>query len=82
MENPKRSERKMPEPETPITLPTGTVTIEVVGGLVQNVYASPDLPPISVEVLDFDNLHDATEEEYAQNNRRLKAIAKHHIHIY
>ena len=42
--------------EERIILPAATVTIEVSGGLVQNVYASPDLPEIHVELLDFDNL--------------------------
>ena len=32
-----------------------TVTIEVQGGLVANVYASPDLPEIRIELLDMDN---------------------------
>lgn len=82
MENPRCSEADKSECAVPEVLSTGTVTIEVVGGVVQNVYASPDLPPISVNLLDFDNLHDATEAEYAEAEREMKAIASQHIHIF
>ena len=55
--------------EQHVELPTATVTIEVRGGVVQNVYASPDLPDISVELIDFDNLRDEPETVEAHSQR-------------
>lgn len=68
--------------EESITLPTNTVTIEVSGGLVQNVYASPDLPEVRVELLDFDNLQAESEEALAHGERLLKLIEQAHKHIF
>ena len=58
------------------------MTIECSGGVVQNVYASPDLPPISVDLIDFDNLRDASEEELLHSQQQLKAVAEAHTHIF
>ena len=55
--------------EQHVELPTATVTIEVSGGVVQNVYASPDLLDISVELIDFDNLRDEPETVEAHSQR-------------
>ena len=49
----------------------GTVTIEVNRGVVQNVYASPDLPAISDELIDFDNLKVESEQAQARGERLL-----------
>lgn len=68
--------------EERITLPSATVTIEVSGGVVQNVYASPELPDISVELVDFDNLKDEPEDVEAHNRRLLSMIAQSHKHIF
>ena len=68
--------------EERIALPTATVTIEVSGGLVQNVYASPDLPEIHVELIDADNLEAESEEAQVRGQRLLERIAQAHKHIY
>ena len=68
--------------EERMELPTATVTIEVSGGLVQNVYASPDLPEIHVELIDADNLETESEEAQDHGQRRLEKIAQAHNHIY
>ena len=68
--------------EERIVLSSATVTIECSGGVVQNVYASPDLPPISVDLIDFDNLRDASEEELRHSQQQLRAVAKAHTHIF
>ena len=68
--------------EERIVLSPATVTIECSGGVVQNVYASPDLPPISVDLIDFDNLRDASEEELLHSQQQLKAVAEAHTHIF
>ena len=68
--------------EERIALPTATVTIEVSGGLVQNVYASPDLPEIHVELIDADNLEAESEEAQGRGQRMLEKIAQVHKHIY
>lgn len=68
--------------EERITLPTATVTIEVSGGLVQNVYASPDLPEIHVELIDADNLEAESEEAQDHGQRLLEKIAQSHKHIF
>lgn len=68
--------------EQHVELPTATVTIEVRGGVVQNVYASPDLPDISVELIDFDNLRDEPETVEAHSQRLLAMIKKRHKHIF
>lgn len=59
-----------------------TVTIEVSGGVVQNVYASKNLPPISVELIDFDNLCDAPDAEFMSAKRLLEDTDKEHNHIF
>ncbi len=54
------------------------IVIEVVGGVVQNVYAPKDGVIIEVEVLDLDLSDYATEEEKRevdQKESRLKEIA-------
>ncbi len=68
--------------EERIILPTATVTIEVSGGLVQNVYASPDLPDIHVELIDADNLDAESEEEQRNGQQLLDKIAQAHKHIF
>lgn len=68
--------------EERIILSAGTVTIEVSGGVVQNVYASPDLPAISVELIDFDNLHDNPEEDLARAEQLLQLTKENHNHIF
>lgn len=68
--------------EERITLPTTTVTIEVRDGVVQNVYASPDLPQVFIELLDFDNLQAESEEALDHGERRLKLIEQAHKHIF
>ena len=68
--------------EEAIVLPVGTVTIEVSGGVVQNVYASPDLPPISVELIYAYNLKEESEEAQAHAERQLKLTAESHTHIF
>lgn len=68
--------------EERIALPTATVTIEVSGGLVQNVYASPDLPEIHVELIDADNLEAESEEAQDRSQRLLEKIAQAHKHIF
>lgn len=68
--------------EERIILPTATVTIEVSGGLVQNVYASPDLPEIHVELLDFDNLKEKSKEALEHGEQLLKLIEQTHKHIF
>ncbi len=68
--------------EERMELPTATVTIEVSGGLVQNVYASPDLPEIHVELIDADNLETESEEAQDHGQQRLEKIAQAHNHIY
>ena len=50
--------------------------------MVQNVYASPDLPDISVELIDFDNLRDEPETVEAHSQRLLAMIKKRHKHIF
>ena len=67
--------------EERIDLSTGTVTIEVSGGMVQNVYASPDLPQINVDVIDRDS-NDETDEERISFERRLALIEETQNHIY
>lgn len=68
--------------EERLVLPEGTVTIEVSGGVVQNVYASPDLPAISVELIDFDNLREGSAEEQGRSGRLLKLVSESHTHIF
>ena len=68
--------------EERMELPTATVTIEVSGGLVQNVYASPDLPEIRIELIDADNLEAESEEAQNHCQRLLERIAQAHKHIY
>ena len=68
--------------EERITLPSDTVTIEVSGGVVQNVYASPDLPEIRVELIDFDNLQEESEAVEAHSRKLLSMIAQNHNHIF
>ena len=68
--------------EERIMLPTATVTIEVSGGLVQNVYASPDLPDIHVELIDADNLDAESEEAQRNGQQLLDKIAQAHKHIF
>lgn len=55
-----------------------TVTIEVQGGLVANVYASPDLPEIRIELLDMDNAA-AASPPISGGGRMLAATARHTI---
>lgn len=57
------------------------VTIEVRGGLVQNVYASPDLPRLQVELLDFDNLKVESGEALEHGEQQLKLVEQTHNHI-
>lgn len=59
-----------------------TVTIEVQGGLVSNVYASPDLPEIRIELLDMDNAAAASPANLRWAERMLAATAAAHNHIY
>lgn len=68
--------------EERITLPAATVTIEVSGGLVQNVYASPDLPEIHVELLDFDNLKEESAKALERGEQLLKLAEQAHKHIF
>lgn len=68
--------------EERIALPTATVAIEVSGGLVQNVYASPDLPEIHVELIDADNLAAELEEMQDHGQRLLERIAQTYKHIF
>ena len=68
--------------EERITLPTATVTVEVSGGVVQNVYASPDLPDIGVELIDFDNLREESETAETHSRQLLSMIAQAHKHIF
>ena len=68
--------------EERIVLPEGTVTIEVSGGVVQNVYASPDLPPIRVELIDLDNLLEESAEEQQRGQRKLQQVSDSHTHIF
>ena len=42
--------------EQHVELPTATVTIEVSGGVVQNVYASPDLPDSTSQELPYESV--------------------------
>lgn len=65
-----------------IVLPTATVTIEVSDGLVQNVYASPDLPEIRVELIDMDSLKAEPEEAQDHGTQLVEKIAQAHIHIF
>jgi len=58
------------------------VTIEVSGGVVQNVYASPDLPDIGVELIDFDNLREEPETAETHSRQLLSMIAQAHKHIF
>lgn len=55
-----------------------TVTIEVQGGLVANVYASPDLPEIRIELLDMDNAAAASPANLRWAERMLAATAAAH----
>lgn len=75
-------EHRCADYEERITLSAATVTIEVSGGVVQNVYASPDLPDISVELIDFDNLKDEPEAMETHNRQLLSMIAQNHKHIF
>ena len=59
-----------------------TVTIEVQGGLVANVYASPDLSEIRIELLDIDNAAAASPANLRWAERMLAATAAAHNHIY
>lgn len=68
--------------EERMELPAATVTIEVSGGVVQNVYASPDLPEISVELIDFDNLREESEAVETHSRKLLSMIAQNHKHIF
>ena len=68
--------------EERITLPTATVTIEIRDGLVQSVYASPDLPEVRVELLDFDNMQAESEKTLDHGERLLKLIEQSHKHIF
>ena len=68
--------------EERMELPAATVTIEVSGGVVQNVYASPDLPEISVELIDFDNLREESEAAETHSRKLLSMIAQNHKHIF
>ena len=68
--------------EERIVPPAATVTIEVRGGVVQNAYASPDLPEVRVELLDFDNLQAESEEALDHGERLLKLIEQSHNHIF
>lgn len=68
--------------EERITVPTATVTIEVRDGVVQNVYASPDLPEVDIELLDFDNLQADSEEALNRGERLLKLVEQAHTHIF
>ncbi len=68
--------------EERIILPAATVTIEVSGGLVQNVYASPDLPEIHVELLDFDNLKEESAKTLERGEQLLKLAEQAHKHIF
>lgn len=68
--------------EEHIILPTATVTIEVSNGAVQNVYASPDLPTILVELIDIDTLQQESEEELAHGRRLLAETAQAHKLIF
>ena len=68
--------------EERITLPSATVTVEVSGGVVQNVYASPDLPDIGVELIDFDNLREESETAETHSRQLLSMIAQAHKHIF
>ncbi len=62
--------------------PAATVTIEINGGALQNVYASPDLPEINVELIDFDVFKDASDAERNRAQRMLDEIKAHHKQIY
>ena len=62
--------------------PAVTVTIEINGGVLQNVYASPDLPEINVELIDFDVLKDASDTERSRAQRMLDETKAHHKQIY
>jgi len=68
--------------EQHVELPTATVTIEVSGGVVQNVYASPDLPEIHVELLDFDNLKEESAKTLERGEQLLKLAEQAHKHIF
>lgn len=65
-----------------ITLAAATVTIEVKDGMVLNAYASPDLSEINIELIDFDNLKDADEEEQAYAQQVLDMTRIHHRRIF
>lgn len=68
--------------EERITLAAATVTIEVKDGMVLNAYASPDLPEINIEMIDFDHLKDAGEEERAHAQQVLDMTRIHHKRIF
>ena len=68
--------------EEQIILPTTTVTIEISDGRLQNVYASPDLPTIFVELIDIDDLQQESEEAFTRGQQLLEKIAQAHKHIF
>ena len=68
--------------EERIIPPAAAVTIEVSGGLVQNVYASPDLPEIHIELIDMDELENESEETRSHKKHLLDTITQTHKHIF
>lgn len=68
--------------EERVTLAAATVTIELSDGLLQNVYASPDLPEIRVEVIDLEARKSESEQDLKQGRRLLNAAKQSHNLIY
>ncbi|MCI9431274.1 MAG: hypothetical protein HFF70_02450 [Oscillospiraceae bacterium] len=50
--------------------------------MVQNVYASPDLPEIHIELIDMDELENESEETRSHKKHLLDTITQTHKHIF
>lgn len=62
--------------------PAFTMSIEVSGGVLQNVYVSQDAPVIAVTLFDMDNAKEEDDEEYARIMSELEQVAQSHRKIY
>jgi len=57
------------------------ITIHVSGGMVQDVYTSLETD-VEVEILDFDDYGELSDEEREDLSNSLERVAKDHRHIY
>lgn len=61
---------------------SNAVVVVVQGGLVETVYATPDLKDVQLEILDLDSQEYTDLEEQTREQQRLSQVEQRYIKIY